>query len=398
MAKKTAFGDPPSTLAEKVEVLAARRAVLREEVQRAETSEAMTRMRLSQALLEALAARSQAEADVRRDLLSRYVAAGRPRPDRRNRLRRRVEQLLGKLMWPGRTWVLARSGLWRSGSWGAVASLGGMAAYVLRGADPSARPSTLFDQSWYLETYPDVAAARMSPAVHYLLRGGDEGRSPHPLFDASFYARRNAGELGRTGLTPLVHFIRMGAAQGLDPHPLFSIAHYLRQAPELIGTGENPVDHYLRVGASRDLSPHPLFRPDYYRRQLSSSDEVGAALIHYLSEGSARGLKPHPLFDPAWYLERYHEAAGREPLSHFVEFAGEQMQSPGPWFDSQRYAHARGAARPQELDPLTDYLQGGAWSAAAATDGAHPVAFFTAHPELAVRGITPLEHWAEQAG
>lgn len=392
MARKPAFGNWPATLADKVEVLAARQAALRAETQRAEVSEALTRARLGDALLRALAARAMSEAKARQTLLDRWRAAGWVRPDRRNRPRRMVEKVLGKLMWPGRALVLGRSGVWRGAGFGA------MGAYVRRGPDPAAQPAALLDQAWYLETYPDVTAARMSPLVHYLLRGADEGRSPHPLFDAGFYAAGNAHDLAATGLSPLAHFVRIGAGRGRDPHPLFDIAHYLGQVPELIETGENPLDHYLRTGAAEGLSPHLLFQPDYYLSQLQPSERAAVPLVHYLTEGSARGLKPHPLFDPAWYEQRYPEAAGHEPLTHFVQVAGEQLQSPGPWFDSARYAQARGDARPIHLDPLTDYLRGGAWSAATPADGMHPVAFFAAHPDLAGQGVTPLEHWASRGG
>lgn len=375
------------TLADKVEILAARQAALQAETLRAETAEALTRVRLGDALLQALAARARSEAAAREMLLERWRAAGWMRRDRRNRLRRAAEKVLGKLMWPGQVAVVARSGIWRGG---------GMGGYVARGADPAAQPKALLDQAWYLRTYPDVTAARMSPLIHYLLQGADEGRSPHPLFDARFYKAGNHRDLAATGLSPLVHFVRIGAAQGRDPHPLFDIARYLSQAPQLIETGENPLEHYLRAGAAEGLSPHLLFQPDYYLSQLQPSERAEVPLVHYLTEGSARGLKPHPLFDPAWYEARYPEAKGHEPLTHFVQFGGEQLQSPGPWFESARYAQARGAARPLHIDPLTDYLRGGAWSAALPADGLHPAAFFAAHPELAGEALTPLEHWAAQ--
>lgn len=392
MADKSASRNWPSTLGGKVEALVELQVALRAETQRAETSEALTRTRLGEALLQALTARADAEARARRMLLERWRAAGWVRPDRRNRARRLAEKILGKLMWPGRMLVLARSGLWRG------SDLGAMATYVRRGADSAASPAALFDQAVYLDAYPDVTTARMSPLVHYLLGGADEGRSPHPLFDAGFYAAANAHDLAATGLSPLVHFVRIGAGRGCDPHPLFDIAHYLSQAPDLVETGENPVDHYLRKGAAEGLSPHPLFKPDYYSSQVQPWERAAVPLVHYLTEGSARGLRPHPLFDPAWYREHYSEAKGQEPLTHFARFAGAQLQNPGPWFESARYAQNRGAVRPVHLDPLTDYLRGGAWSAAVPADGMHPVAFFLAHPELAGEGVTPLEHWAAQAG
>ena len=47
--------------------------------------------------------------------------------------------------------------------------------------DPAKRhlkPHPLFDSSWYLATYPDVAQSRFNPLEHYLYFGSAEGRSP----------------------------------------------------------------------------------------------------------------------------------------------------------------------------------------------------------------------------
>lgn len=399
MAKKAAYGDWPVTLTDKVEVLAARQAALRAETQRAEMAEAMTRVRLGEALLEALAARAKVEAELRTARWARHAMAARSSPDRRNRVRRLAEQILDRLTPVGRAAIMARSGLWRTAGRGlgsTLAALPAMASYAAKGPNPAAQPPALLDQAWYLRTYPDVGLAGMSPLVHYLLRGGHEHRSPHPLFDGAYYSRHNAQALAATGLAGLVHFVRCGAALGRNPHPLFDLVHYVAQAPDLVESGENPLEHYLRTGAKSNLSPHPLFQPAYYRRQLAGEAREDNPLVHYLTVGSARGLKPHPLFDPNWYVARYPEAAGSEPLSHFVEVAGHQLQSPGPWFDSNRYAEARGAARATSVDPLTDYLHGGAWSAATPAEGVHPIAFFAAHPDLAATAVTPLEHWADR--
>ena len=37
------------------------------------------------------------------------------------------------------------------------------------------------DKEWYLDTYPDVAAAGIDPAIHFERHGRFEGRLPCPL-------------------------------------------------------------------------------------------------------------------------------------------------------------------------------------------------------------------------
>ncbi|HEU4879155.1 MAG TPA: class I SAM-dependent methyltransferase, partial [Gemmatimonadaceae bacterium] len=44
----------------------------------------------------------------------------------------------------------------------------------------------LFDEAFYLRTYPDVGRASISPLVHYAVTGAAEGRWPHPLFDGKY--------------------------------------------------------------------------------------------------------------------------------------------------------------------------------------------------------------------
>jgi len=397
MDKPRASRSTHATILDKVETVAARQHALQAELQRAAQREAMTRVRLGEALMTALAARAAAEAQAREAVFKRYLAAAHVRPDRRNRIRRQAEKALYRLRSFGRAAIIARSGVWTTAAQGpraAAAAFRAMAAYARRGPEPGTEPAALLDQAWYLETYPDVARMGASPLVHYLTRGGDEGRSPHPLFDGGFYQRRNAAELAATGLTGLDHFMRLGAARGRDPHAAFSIEWYVSQAPELAETGENPVLHYLRVGAARGLSPHPLFRPAYYLRQLGAAERNLNPLAHYLSQGWRRGLKPHPLFDPAWMAKAYPDLLGREPLAHFIEHAAQELQHPGPWFDSALYAQTRGGERRLDLDPLSDYLLGGAWTGAQPREGFHPAAHLAAHPELAEREVTPLEHWA----
>ena len=52
------------------------------------------------------------------------------------------------------------------------------------------RASGLFDEAWYLEKHPDVAAAGDDPIAHYLTVGAALGFDPHPLFDTTFYANQ----------------------------------------------------------------------------------------------------------------------------------------------------------------------------------------------------------------
>jgi len=69
--------------------------------------------------------------------------------------------------------------------------------------------SGLFDKSWYLSQYPDVAESKMNPIQHYVLHGALEGRMPGPNFDTQRYVEKHPSLLSEH-LNPLVHYIKNG--------------------------------------------------------------------------------------------------------------------------------------------------------------------------------------------
>lgn len=89
------------------------------------------------------------------------------------------------------------------------------------------RQSGLFDEAWYRQKYPDVAArtntirqyaSRQYAGRHYLLYGGFEGRDPGPNFSSSWYLQTNA-DVRSAGVNPLVHYLRYGKAELRMPRP-----------------------------------------------------------------------------------------------------------------------------------------------------------------------------------
>ncbi|MBV9079046.1 MAG: hypothetical protein JO048_16405, partial [Methylobacteriaceae bacterium] len=94
------------------------------------------------------------------------------------------------------------------------------------------RLSGLFDDAWYLERHPDVAAAGMDPLLHYLVAGEAEGRAASFYFDAAHY-RATAGVSAAGSV--LAHYVQGGFRE----RPATSIhfdgacyAEHYRLAPE----------------------------------------------------------------------------------------------------------------------------------------------------------------------
>jgi hypothetical protein len=76
----------------------------------------------------------------------------------------------------------------------------------------SIRAAGLFDDGFYLRSYPDVATDEVDPLLHYLMYGASEGRWPNPAFDPKFYASQAATL--RRGENPLLHYIATGRQLG----------------------------------------------------------------------------------------------------------------------------------------------------------------------------------------
>lgn len=80
------------------------------------------------------------------------------------------------------------------------------------------RRSGLFDSPYYLEHYPDVAAAGGDPVRHYLEHGAAEGRDPGPQFSTAWYLKTYP-DIAESGINPLLHYLRHGQAEGRQPLP-----------------------------------------------------------------------------------------------------------------------------------------------------------------------------------
>jgi GT2 family glycosyltransferase/glycosyltransferase involved in cell wall biosynthesis len=116
-------------------------------------------------------------------------------------------------------------------------------------------PSPLFDSDWYLDTYPDVAAAGVNPLMHYVTVGGATGYDPSPLFDSDWYLDTYP-DVAAAGVNPLEHFT--ASTDSRNPSPLFDSAWYLKTYPGVAAAGVNPLVHFVTSGCSEGRFPGPL--------------------------------------------------------------------------------------------------------------------------------------------
>ncbi|MEA1052133.1 hypothetical protein U5801_20315 [Lamprobacter modestohalophilus] len=74
------------------------------------------------------------------------------------------------------------------------------------------RESGLFDESWYLSQYPDVADAGYDPIEHFVCHGVGDKRNPAPWFDTAFYLETHP-DVSASIMNPLVHYHQFGKAE-----------------------------------------------------------------------------------------------------------------------------------------------------------------------------------------
>ena len=148
----------------------------------------------------------------------------------------------------------------------------------------------LFDADYYLEQYPEVAAAGIDPVRHYTEWGRAQHRRPGVLFDPMWYINRNM-DVAEKGGDPLEHFLAFGGAEGRDPIPVgFDSAWYLEQHPDVAEQGVNPLIHFVVQGARLGYDPCPDFHLAWYLEHYPDVAAVGAnPLVHYLKHGLAEG-------------------------------------------------------------------------------------------------------------
>ena len=108
----------------------------------------------------------------------------------------------------------------------------------------SRRRRALFDASFYLRKYPDVAAAGVHPWLHYLKHGAAERRKPNALFQPDYYLALSP-EARSSASDPLTHFADTKSGKWVSPHVLFDCDAYITAHPER-ALDANPLLHYIR--------------------------------------------------------------------------------------------------------------------------------------------------------
>jgi len=108
--------------------------------------------------------------------------------------------------------------------------------------------TSVFDESWYVERYPDIKSGEATPLLHYCLHGALEGRDPGPRFSTSGY--RYAHHLP-AHQNPLVHWLEQGADLEVTIPPILGDIAWQVEAPVIVACGHLVGDYWF--GAERSF-------------------------------------------------------------------------------------------------------------------------------------------------
>jgi hypothetical protein len=180
----------------------------------------------------------------------------------------------------------------------------------------------LFDEAWYLDTNPDVAAAGLDPWWHYIHYGCAEGRKPNALFDPEWYLTQYP-DVAAAGIDPVQHFITNGAAEGRDPSPEFQTRWYIQHYQDAAASAMNPLAHYLLVGRKegRRTNDHQVdFSPPKPVTATAIECRKKPTLLHgevalFVSHSPNGKLKPH--------VRHYLESLAREHIGIILVIAAD---------------------------------------------------------------------------
>ncbi len=148
-----------------------------------------------------------------------------------------------------------------------------------------------FNESYYLEKYPDVEKAGIPPLEHFLRYGAFEGRNPSAKFNGRFYLAANP-DVRSAGINPLFHFLKYGIHEQRAPLPPPAIPQH---------TGASSMD------PSADVQTIHI---DYTINVVYPN---ALQCRHFLPDGAKEGVNTH--FDEVYVINLNY----RDDMSQAIE-------------------------------------------------------------------------------
>ena len=125
---------------------------------------------------------------------------------------------------------------------------------------------------------------------------------------------------------------------------------------------------------AEDLRKSGLIDVDWYRETYPDVEAAGLDPVeHYVAAGAAEGRNPNAFFDSLWYLAKNADVrlAGINPLLHYNASGAAEGRAAGPAFDTAYYLAENPEVGASGLNPLLHFLRHGRFEGltAACLDG-----------------------------
>jgi hypothetical protein len=150
--------------------------------------------------------------------------------------------------------------------------------------------NSLFDEHYYLTTYPNVAAAVKAGQFatgydHYIEYGQYEGYNPSPYWDEAYYLQENpdvaAAVKAGTATSGFMNYYLYGQYEGRGGLLYFNTQYYLETNPDVAaavtaGTISSAFEHFVLYGQYEGRSPMLYFNSAIY-------DEDNADILPFVT-------------------------------------------------------------------------------------------------------------------
>lgn len=211
----------------------------------------------------------------------------------------------------------------------------------------------LFDETYYLDQYQDVAQAVADGTFvygyeHFIKFGILEGRNPSLYYDESLYVNANEDVQGAISngsfKSGLEHYLLFGHLEDRKASNIFDAADYVlnnQDVSEAIADGrfKSGFDHYIEFGASEGRVNTLLYEEYYYLRtnedvaNALAQGGIGSGFEHYVVSGQSEERDPSAFFDESAYqsinpdVEQGIDELISSGMEHYFRFGRQEDRS-----------------------------------------------------------------------